>query len=131
VPRVPTLLVLATLAPAAARAQLVGVPAPPPRPAASVPQVAADTASGPRPWRADTAAIVQRLDIQAWVDSAAPALARAPRPAPAVTAPVPRVEPAPPPPIAAPSRRPAPRRPSAEARRDTTAAPRTPAAPPR
>jgi hypothetical protein len=117
-----TALPLALLAaPAALAAQVVGVPAPPPRPAPAAVVAAADSADStrPRPWRADTAAVIQRLDIQAWVDSAAPALSRAPRPAPAVTTPVPRAQPTPPPPMAAPSggTTPPPRRPSSEAGR--------------
>ncbi|GLC24355.1 hypothetical protein [Roseisolibacter agri] len=121
--------------PGAAHAQLVGVPVPPPRPvpAAVAAAAAADSAdpNRPKPFRADTAAIIQKLDIQAWVDSAAPALARAPRPAPAVVTPVPRVDPAPP--AVAPATRPAtpprrtPARPSQDARRpapaDSTARP--------
>ncbi len=85
------------LAAPAAHAQFAGVPAPPPRPAkAAPPPVAArpksDSLSRLRRER-DSLALVQRLDIQAWVDSAAPALARRPpadsarRPTPAVKRP--------------------------------------------
>jgi hypothetical protein len=82
---------LAVAAPAA-RAQFAGVPAPPPRPPKPPAAVAAarpksDSVSRLQRER-DSLATVQRLDLQAWVDSAAPALARRPaadsarRPAP-------------------------------------------------
>lgn len=82
--RVATALVAAALAlgAAPARAQFAGVPTPPPRPATPAAAVAAarpksDSVSRLRRER-DSLSTVQRLDIQAWVDSAAPALARQP-----------------------------------------------------
>ena len=66
-----------------AGAQFAGVPTPPPRKPTQPPAVAAaprsgsDSVSRLRRER-DSLATVQRLDIQAWVDSAAPALARRP-----------------------------------------------------
>ncbi len=105
------------LAPAPAAAQMVGVPLAParPAPAAPAPTVAGrDSAATPTAARRDTVEERQRLDIQAWVDSAAGALSQSnptpvPAAAPATTGPAPRT------PAARPRRQPA--RPSAETRR--------------
>ena len=124
-PLAPLALVLAVAISArAAGAQMVGVPVPPRRPVAPTAVAArADSGRGSATPR-DTVDERQRLDIQAWVDSAAPALARAPRPAPAVTTPVTPAE-RPPVPVVRPAASPAapvaparraPRRPSQEAR---------------
>ena len=79
------LVVAALAAPAgAARAQLAGVPNPPRvrRPPAADPRVAVDSATRAAQTSAQTPERQRtRLDIQAWVDSAAGALARTP-PAP-------------------------------------------------
>jgi hypothetical protein len=118
----------AVLAAAPAHAQIVGVPQAPPRAATAVRDTLGDSTIAARPpVDRDTLLERQRLDIQAWVDSAAPALAGAPRPSPAAATEVPRVDPPvrtprAPAPTGAP---PAPRRPSQEAgRRPPAAAPR-------
>lgn len=101
-----------TLAARPAGAQLVGVPLPPPRPSAPPPPVVA--AERPDATARDTVEERQRLDIQAWVDSAAGALSQSnptpvPAAAPVTTRPAPRI------PAARPPRQPA--RPSAQGRR--------------
>jgi hypothetical protein len=120
--------VAAILAAAPVHAQIVGVPQAPPRAAAPVRDTLGDSTIAARPpVDRDTLVERQRLDIQAWVDSAAPALAGAPKPSPAAATEVPRVDPpVRTPPAPAPTGAPpAPRRPSQEAgRRPPAAAPR-------
>jgi hypothetical protein len=69
-------LLVAAAAPTAARAQFGGVIPPPPPP--PLPVAVGDSAAGRLVTPRDTADLRQRLDIQAWVDSAAGALARTP-----------------------------------------------------
>jgi hypothetical protein len=125
-PALALLTALAALAMPAA-AQIVGVPQAPPRPAAVRADSAADSVPRRPPVDRDTLLERQRLDIQAWVDSAAPALAAAPRPSPAAATEVPRVDPpvSTPPAPRPPAAGTVPRRPSAESgRRPPTGAPR-------
>lgn len=68
--------VLVVAAPVGAHAQFGGVVPPPPPP--PLPVTVGDTAGGRVVTARDTADLRQRLDIQAWVDSAAGALARTP-----------------------------------------------------
>jgi len=76
-PFVLTAALLALGAPGAAHAQFATVPMPPPRAVRPVAPEHEDSARAPSAAR-DSAKEVQRLDIQAWVDSAAGALARTP-----------------------------------------------------
>ncbi|HZF68634.1 MAG TPA: hypothetical protein VEZ47_11385, partial [Gemmatirosa sp.] len=69
-------VLLGLVAPGAARAQFGGVLPPPPAP--PLPVAIDDSAAGRLVTPRDTADLRQRLDIQAWVDSAAGALARTP-----------------------------------------------------
>jgi hypothetical protein len=94
--------VLTALGARTASAQVAGVIAPPPAPPPQAPPAvaAAATPSTSAAARRDSLALAQRLDIQAWVDSAAGALARG-EPAstvplaPPTTAPSPAPSPAP------------------------------------
>jgi len=77
----------------ALHAQVAGVVAPPPAPPKPAPAaVAAATPTTSAAARRDSLALAQRLDIQAWVDSAAGALASG---APATTVPLTAPPPAP------------------------------------
>jgi len=86
--------VLSALGARAAGAQVAGVIAPPPAPPPKAPPAvaAAATPSTSAAARRDSLALAQRLDIQAWVDSAAGALASG---APATTVPLTPPPPAP------------------------------------
>jgi hypothetical protein len=68
--------VLTALGARTASAQVAGVIAPPPAPPPQAPPAVAAVATPSAAARRDSLALAQRLDIQAWVDSAAGALAR-------------------------------------------------------
>lgn len=112
-------------APSAARAQFAGVLPPPPSPTQRAAIAAADSAAKRGLPPVDTASVRQRLDIQAWVDSAAPALARTPQTARPVPSPIPGSGTAAPQPGTIPA--PAPPPPARPAPSTAPAAPATPA----